>query len=81
MTEGAVYTFNADGTGQYLLKGIVMPLEYSTADGKITLRFIQEGYGPMVLDYSLDGNLLNIKDAFGNDNFYDRKTASEVQPD
>ena len=70
LTENMVYTFNADGTGQYLVMGNTMPLEYSIKDSKITINFLVEGYSPMKLEYAFDGDSLNIKDSFGNDNFY-----------
>ena len=71
--EEAIYTFNEDGTGEYLIMGTVMPLEYQLSDGKITISFKMEGYTPMTLDYDLNGTVLNIKDSFGNDTFYDKK--------
>lgn len=67
-----VYTFNADGTGQYDMGGNVLELTYTNEDGKITLSFIQEGYTPVTLSYELDGDRLNIKDSYGKDTFYIR---------
>ena len=67
-----VYTFNADGTGQYDMAGNVLELTYNNRDGKITLSFTQEGYTPVTLSYELDGDRLNIKDSYGKDTFYVR---------
>ena len=67
-----IYTFRADGTGQYDMAGKVLALEYTTDEGKITLSFLEEGYTPVTLEYILDGDRLNIKDSFGKDTFYKR---------
>lgn len=67
-----VYTFNADGTGQYDMGGNVLELTYTNEDGKITLSFTQEGYTPVTLSYEMDGDRLNIKDSYGKDTFYIR---------
>ncbi len=65
-----VYTFKADGTGQYDMAGNVLNLTYTTEDGKITITFLAEGYTPVTLEYVLEGDRLNIKDSFGTDTFY-----------
>lgn len=65
-----VYTFNADGTGQYDMAGNILELTYTTEDGKITISFTADGYTPVTLNYELDGDKLNIKDSFGSDTFY-----------
>ena len=65
-----IYTFNADGTGQYDMAGKILALNYTTDNGKITITFLEEGYTPVTLDYELDGDKLNIKDSFGKDTFY-----------
>ena len=67
-----VYTFNADGTGQYDMAGNILDLTYTTEDGKITISFTADGYTPVTLNYELDGDKLNIKDSFGKDTFYIR---------
>lgn len=67
-----VYTFNGDGTGEYDMAGNVLPLNYETEGGKITITFLEEGYTPVTLEYEIDGNRLNIKDSFGSDTFYVR---------
>lgn len=68
-----IYTFNADGTGQYDMAGKVLELGYETTEeGTITISFHEEGYTPVTLRYELDGDTLNIKDSFGKDTFYIR---------
>ena len=68
-----VYTFHADGTGQYDMAGNVLAMTYTIEDGKITLNFTQDGYAPVTLSYELEGDRLNIKDSYGKDTFYERK--------
>ena len=65
-----IYTFNADGTGQYDMAGKVLELGYTTEEGTITISFHEEGYTPVTLRYELDGDTLNIKDSFGSDTIY-----------
>ena len=67
-----IYTFNADGSGQYDMAGNKLDLTYTTENGKITITFLAEGYTPVTLEYVLDGDRLNIKDSFGTDTFYVR---------
>ena len=67
----AIYTFNEDGTGIYELAGTPSDIKYSTQDGKITIEY--EGMKPMTLNYTLEGDTLNIIDSFGNDTFYERQ--------
>lgn len=65
-----VYTFNADGSGQYNMAGTVLEMNYSTENGKITMNYTTEGYSSVTLDYILEEDRLNIKDSFGKDTFY-----------
>ena len=66
-----IYTFNADGTGQYDMAGKVLELDYNTTEeGTITITFHEEGYTSVTLRYTLDGDTLNIKDSFGSDTIY-----------
>ena len=67
-----VYTFRSDSTGQYDMAGKILKLTYSTDNGKITFRYLEEGYSPVTLDYVLEGDSLNIKDSFGSDTFYQK---------
>lgn len=65
-----VYTFNADGSGQYDMAGTILEMNYSTENGKITMNYTTEGYSSVTLDYVFEGDRLNIKDSFGKDTFY-----------
>ena len=67
-----VYTFNADGSGQYDMAGTILEMNYSTENGKITMNYTTEGYSSVTLDFILEGDRLNIKDSFGKDTFYVR---------
>lgn len=67
-----VYTFRADGTGQYDMSGNILDLTYTTEEGKITISFLVEGYTPVTLNYELKDEKLNIRDSFGKDTFYVR---------
>ena len=67
-----VYTFNADGSGQYDMAGTILEMNYSTENGKITMNYTAEGYSSVTLDFILEGDRLNIKDSFGKDTFYVR---------
>ena len=52
-----------------------MPLTFSTEKGKITVRFLSEGFAdadPMVLDYTIENHVLNIIDSHGVDTLYDK---------
>jgi len=65
-----VYTFNADGSGQYDMAGTILEMNYSTENGKIKMNYTTEGYSSVTLDYILEEDRLNIKDSFGKDTFY-----------
>lgn len=65
-----VYTFNSDRTGQYDMAGKVLRLTYSAEDGRITIKFLEEGYTPVTLNYVLEKDRLNIQDSLGKDTFY-----------
>lgn len=68
----AVYNFKADGTGTYDLNGQAMKFTYTAEGGKLS--FTYEGFDdPMVLDYEIDGDELNVKDSFGNDTIYKKQ--------
>ena len=70
---GFTYTFNADGTGTYDVGGgKVMKFTYEATDSSIS--FTYEGNTtPMVLNYSINGKVLNVKDSGGSDTLYNRK--------
>ena len=71
---GFVYTFNEDGTGNYDMMGSVMDLTYTIdSDTKMTISFLAEGYSPMTLTYSLEGNKLTLNDSLGTKNVFIRQ--------
>ena len=64
-----IYTFNADGTGQYDAAGTIMPFTY-TIDGD-SLAILYEGStDPFESTFSIDSDTLNIKDSLGSDTLY-----------
>ena len=70
---GFIYTFNADGSGTYDLGGgSVMNFTYETTDTELSLLY-DGNTDPMVLEYEINGDVLNVKDSFGSDTLYNRK--------
>ena len=67
-----VYTFNADGTGNYDVYGSKTEFTYTTEGNKISILYTGDT-DPFETEYSIDGDKLNIKDSFGNDTIYKRK--------
>ena len=79
LIEESIYTFYANGTGQYFLKGTVIPLTYSIRNNRITIHYQKQSeettetsVTTQDYEYELNGKILNIKDPFGMDNFYDK---------
>ena len=73
--KDTVYNFEADGSGDYMVMGNDILLEYSTNAGKITIQFKGgefDGSEPLCLDYTITDNILNIVDSNGNDTLYNR---------
>jgi|GEM_PF-4946642 len=73
--KDTVYNFEADGSGDYMVMGNDILLEYSTNAGKITIQFKGgefDGSEPLCLDYTITDNILNIVDSNGNDTLYQR---------
>ena len=64
--SGVSYTFNADGTGEYELLGEVMSFTYTDNGDSVEILYADVD-GPSALDYRIDGNVLIIKDSFGED--------------
>ena len=62
-----VYTFNADGTGDYDMSGTKMEFTYKTDGNKLTITYDS---GPFETEYEIKGNVLNVKDSGGNDTLY-----------
>ena len=75
-TGGYIYTFNDDGTGTYTIGTQEMKFTYTTSEEgetkKISITY-EGNTSPLVLEYVLDGDTLNIKDSFGSDTIYKRK--------
>lgn len=66
-----IYHFKEDGTGTYDISGSTMNFTYTAEDGKLTITY--DGSSPMELQYSIDGDTLNVKDSFGKDTIYKRQ--------
>ena len=69
---GYVYTFKADGSGVYDAGGTNMPFTYTATGGKLSITY-EGNTEPMVLDYEINGNKLNVIDSLGNDTIYNKK--------
>lgn len=69
---GFTYTFNADGTGTYDMFGDALKFSYEISDTTVSIQY-EGSDAPMELAYTLDGDVLNIKDSAGNDTIYNRK--------
>ena len=60
--------------GDYDMMGSVMDLTYTIdSDTKMTISFLAEGYSPMTLTYSLEGNKLTLNDSLGTKNVFIRQ--------
>ena len=69
---GFTYTFNDDGTGKYEVVGGLMTFSYEADGSKLTLNY-DDGLPSAELEYSIDGDTLNIRDSAGNDTIYHKK--------
>ena len=69
---GFTYTFNDDGTGKYDVVGGLMTFSYEADGSKLTLNY-DDGLPSAELEYSIDGDTLNIRDSAGNDTIYHKK--------
>ena len=70
---GFTYTFNADGSGTYDI-GADSPMVFTYEYTDTELSILYEGNtDPMVLEYEINGDVLNVKDSFGSDTLYNRK--------
>ncbi len=69
---GYVYTFNEDGTGSYSYAGVEAKFTYTTEDNKLSITY-DGSTAAFETTYTIDGDVLNIKDSFGNDTIYKRK--------
>lgn len=66
-----IYTFNADGSGNYNAGGTDMPFTYTTEGNQIAITYTSSG-GTFESEYEIKDNVLNIKDSGGNDTLYKR---------
>ena len=66
------YVFNEDKTGSYTLYGNTKELTYEIRDNKISIKYSSDTKDNE-LEYSISGNILTIKDNFGEDVLYKRK--------
>ena len=69
---GFIYTFKADGTGNYDMFGTDMPFTYEADDGKVSILY-EGNSAPTDMEYRLDGDKLILVDFFGSDTVYIRK--------
>ena len=68
------YLFNADGTGTYTVGETVLPFTYEATDTELVILF--EGNSTSTTGtYEVDGDKLNIRDAYGTDNVFVKKAA------
>ena len=66
-----IYTFNEDGTGNYDMMGSELDFKYSVDSDKImTITFTAEGYTPMNVAYTIEGDKLTISDTLGTKNVF-----------
>ena len=66
------YHFNEDGTGYYDVGSNKMEFTYETEESKLSILF-KGNTVPFETEYSINDNVLNVKDSFGNDTLYKRK--------
>ena len=69
---GFTYTFNEDGSGTYDTGSTVMKFTYEVTDKELSILY-EGNTEPTVLEYSIDGSKLNVKDSFGDDTIYNKK--------
>ena len=67
-----VYTFNEDGTGNYLVAGSKMEFTYKIDGNKISITY-NDSQSTFDSEYSIENNELDIIDSLGRDTYYTRK--------
>lgn len=71
--DGAfVFTFNADGTGNYDASGTDMPFTYEVKDGRLSILYEGDSV-PFETPYTLTAETLTIKDSSDANVVYNRK--------
>ncbi len=68
---GYIYTFNDDETGYYEIGGNKRNFTYTINDNRISILF-SGNTKTFETTFIIQDNILNIKDAFGNDTLYTR---------
>lgn len=71
-----VYTFNADGTGSYRMGSFTADFTYKDNETSVEISYIGSTAPALVLDYSINDNVLNVIDSFGKDTLYIAKEYS-----
>ena len=71
-SDDYVYTFNADGTGNYKVGTTDMPFTYTDNGTAVAITF-EGNTAPMELNYTIDGSKLTITDSFGEPVVYNKK--------
>lgn len=66
-----IYTFNADGTGQYDIMGSAMEFTYDIDGNKVAIAFPGDT-GAFETEYRIDGETLSLMDSFGNATLYQK---------
>ena len=69
---GYTYHFNEDGTGDYSYSTTKMEFTYKTEGNMLSIMY-KNSTAPLELEYSIDGDTLNVIDSFGNDTLYKRQ--------
>lgn len=69
---GYVYTFNADGTGNYTAGTTVMEFTYTDKGDSVEILYTGNT-APSVFKYTISGNTLSIEDSFGEKVEYTKK--------
>ena len=67
-----IYTFKADGTGNYDAAGTVREFTYKVEDNKLSILYSGDT-APFETTYTINGDTLTVKDSFGSDTIYKRK--------
>ena len=64
-----IYTFNADGTGDYDVSGTSKTFTYKIDGKEIDITY-DESKATFSTEFEINGDIINIKDSGGNDTFY-----------
>lgn len=66
------YVFNEDYTGSYTIFGSTKQFKYETKDGYVSIKY-DTATVPTEYKYSIDNDIINIVDSFGDDTFYKKR--------